>query len=102
MMGDISKAQGIYIVCGYTDMRRSINGLAALVQSTLSMDPFSRQLFLFCGKRADRMKVSAQLQSAKYKNKASYSPAFKYDFLHRSCTSFDQGIRSSSSSGSLK
>ena len=57
MLGDISKAQGIYIVCGYTDMRRSINGLAALVQSTLSMDPFSRQLFLFCGKRADRMKA---------------------------------------------
>jgi len=57
MMGDISKAQGIYIVCGYTDMRRSINGLAALIQSTLSMDPFSRQLFLFCGKRADRMKA---------------------------------------------
>lgn len=57
MMGDISKAQGIYIVCGYTDMRRSINGLATLVQSALSMDPFSRQLFLFCGKRADRMKA---------------------------------------------
>ena len=38
-------------------MRRSINGLAALVQSSLSMDPFSRQLFLFCGKRADRMKA---------------------------------------------
>lgn len=57
MMGDISKAQGIYIICGYTDMRRSINGLATLVQSALSMDPFSRQLFLFCGKRADRMKA---------------------------------------------
>lgn len=57
MMGDITRAQGIYIVCGYTDMRRSINGLAALVQSTLSLNPFSRQLFLFCGKRADRMKA---------------------------------------------
>lgn len=57
MIGDLSKAQGVYIVCGYTDMRRSINGLAAIVQSTLRMDPFSRQLFLFCGKRADRMKA---------------------------------------------
>ncbi len=57
MLGDISKAKGIYIICGYTDMRRSINGLAALVQSTHNMDAFSRQLFLFCGKRADRMKA---------------------------------------------
>lgn len=57
MLGDISKSQGIYIVCGYTDMRRSIDGLAALVQGGLGMDPFSRKLFLFCGKRADRMKA---------------------------------------------
>lgn len=57
MLGDISKAEGIYIVCGYTDMRRSINGLASLVQSCLGMDPFSRKLFLFCGKQSDRMKA---------------------------------------------
>lgn len=57
MLGDITKAQGIYIVCGYTDMRRSINGLAAIVQSSLGMDPFSRKLFLFCGKRSDRIKA---------------------------------------------
>lgn len=57
MLGDITNTQGIYIVCGYTDMRRSINGLAAIVQSSLGMDPFSRKLFLFCGKHSDRMKA---------------------------------------------
>jgi transposase len=57
MLGDIAKAQGIYIVCGYTDMRQSINGLAAIVQSSLGMDPFSKKLFLFCGKRTDRIKA---------------------------------------------
>lgn len=57
MLGDITKAQGIYIVCGYTDMRKSIDGLASIVQTYLGMDPFSRKLFLFCGKRADRMKA---------------------------------------------
>jgi transposase len=57
MLGDISKAQGIFIVCGYTDMRRSINGLASLVQSYLGIDLFSRKLFLFCGKQSDRMKA---------------------------------------------
>ena len=57
MLGDITKARGIYLVCGYTDMRRSIDGLAAMVQGVLNMDPFSRKLFLFCGKRSDRMKA---------------------------------------------
>lgn len=38
-------------------MRRSINCLASLVQSSLGLDPFSRKLFLFCGKHADRMKA---------------------------------------------
>ena len=28
MFGDISKAEKIYIACGYTDMRKSIDGLA--------------------------------------------------------------------------
>lgn len=32
MLGDISKANKIYIACGYTDMRKSIYGLAAIVQ----------------------------------------------------------------------
>lgn len=57
MLGDITKAQGIYIACGYTDMRKSIDGLAAIVQSSLGMDPFSRGLYLSCGKRTDRIKA---------------------------------------------
>lgn len=34
MLGDITVAKEIYIACGYTDMRKSIDGLAALVQET--------------------------------------------------------------------
>ena len=57
MLGDISKVNSIYIVCGYTDMRKSIDGLAAVVQQQFHLAPFSKSLFLFCGKRRDRIKV---------------------------------------------
>ena len=57
MLGDLSNLEHIYIACGYTDMRKSIDGLAALVQQRFQMDPFSRSLFLFCGRRRDRMKA---------------------------------------------
>ena len=47
----------VYIACGYTDLRRGIDGLANLVQSQFQMDPFQRALFLFCGRRRDRLKA---------------------------------------------
>ena len=49
-------AESVYIACGYTDMRRSIDGLAALVQQAFRLDPCDRSLYLFCGKRSDRIK----------------------------------------------
>lgn len=57
MLGDITVAKEIYIACGYTDMRKSIDGLAALVQETFGMDPFTPRLYLFCGRRRDRLKA---------------------------------------------
>ena len=57
MLGDISVADNIYIVCGTTDMRKSIDGLCSIVRDKLSMDPDQSSLFLFCGKRCDRIKV---------------------------------------------
>ena len=56
MLGDISKAERIYIACGYTDMRKSIDGLSALVHMQFKLDPLSNSLFLFCGRRCDRIK----------------------------------------------
>jgi len=57
MLGDISKAERIYIACGYTDLRRGIDGLACIVQASFNLDPFSNSLFLFCGRRCDRIKA---------------------------------------------
>ena len=36
MIGDVSRAERIYIVCGYTDMRKAIDGLAAIVQQNFT------------------------------------------------------------------
>ena len=56
MLKDMS-AENIYIVCGHTDMRKSIDGLAAIVQQQYKLDLFSSSAFLFCGRRRDRLKV---------------------------------------------
>ena len=57
MIGDITAADEIYIVCGYTDMRKSIDGLCAIVEDKLHMDPRRKAIFLFCGRRNDRIKA---------------------------------------------
>ncbi len=57
MLSDFTGADKIYIACGYTDLRCGIDGLAALVQQEFSLDPFTNTLFLFCGRRRDRIKA---------------------------------------------
>jgi transposase len=47
----------IWLVAGFTVMRRRIDGLAALVQTALSSNPFSGELFIFRGRRSDRVKL---------------------------------------------
>ena len=57
MLGDITIAREIYLACGYTDMRKSMDGLAAVVEQQFNLNPFQPALFLFCGKRCDRLKA---------------------------------------------
>jgi len=57
MLGDLSGVAKIYVVCGYTDMRRSIDGLMSIIKHTYSMDPYANALFMFCGRRSDRIKA---------------------------------------------
>ena len=57
MLGDIRQAQKVYIVCGYTDMSKGLNSLVPFVQQNFGIDPYSSSLFLFCGKRCDRLKA---------------------------------------------
>ena len=55
MLKDLT-ADNIYIVCGHTDMRKSIDGLAGIVQQKYNLDLFNNSAFLFCGRRSDRIK----------------------------------------------
>ena len=57
MLRNTNEFKKVYIKCGYTDMRKSIDGLCAIVQDRLHMDPRQRALYLFCGKRCDRLKA---------------------------------------------
>lgn len=57
MLGDISRVSNIYLVTGYTDMRRSIDGLMSIIRDTYQMDPFANAVYLFCGRKADRLKA---------------------------------------------
>ncbi len=53
----ISPAVRIYLATGATDLRRSIDGLSALVRERFTLDPLSGHLFLFRNRRGDRLKI---------------------------------------------
>lgn len=47
----------VWLVAGRTDMRKGFDGLVAHVQYQINKDPFSGQVFVFRGRRGDRVKV---------------------------------------------
>jgi transposase len=47
----------IWLAAGVTDMRKGFDGLAALVQMQLHEDPFAGHVFVFRGRRGDRVKL---------------------------------------------
>ncbi len=57
MLAENIACRNVYIVCGYTDMRKNINGLVAVITEQFRMKPDMESIFLFCGKQADRMKA---------------------------------------------
>ncbi|WP_279380701.1 IS66 family insertion sequence element accessory protein TnpB [Caldicoprobacter guelmensis] len=56
MLG-LASTQKVYLACGSTDMRKSIDSLAAIVQQSFALDPFSSALFVFCNKSRDKIKI---------------------------------------------
>ena len=47
----------VYLCTAACDMRRSFDGLHALVTNSLQMDAFGGHLFVFSNKRRDRVKI---------------------------------------------
>ena len=56
MLNNFTGADKVYIACGYTDLRKGIDGLARLVQQQFELDPFTNTLFLFCGRHRGHIK----------------------------------------------
>jgi transposase len=47
----------VYLACGSTDMRKSIDGLAAMVTFSFKLDVFSDSLFVFCNRGRNKLKI---------------------------------------------
>jgi len=47
----------VYLACGSTDMRKSIDALAAMVSQAFRLDVFSPSLFVFCNRDRDKIKI---------------------------------------------
>ena len=56
MILDLNKVK-IYVRPGRTDMRKQIDGLAAIVQGNMKFNPFDGSLYLFAGKNNKRLKI---------------------------------------------
>ena len=58
MLNDAKDLQAVYIVCGYTDLRKGIDSLSNIISQTYGMDPFQPgTMFMFCGRKTDRIKA---------------------------------------------
>jgi len=59
MLIDIAKgAEHIYLACGFTDGRKQIEGLCALVQLQFKLNPYTQtSVFLFCNKKRNTIKA---------------------------------------------
>jgi transposase len=57
MLNDATCFSRIYIVCGFTDLRSGIDKLVSIVDQKTDNSPYVPDtLYLFCGRRADRIK----------------------------------------------
>lgn len=57
MLNNAVDIKKVVIACGYVDLRKGIDGLSMIIGDKYHQNPFEKgTLFLFCGRRSDRMK----------------------------------------------
>ena len=58
-LGDLDQGLRVrvFLCTSLTDMRKGFDTLAALVRDSLDFDPLSGHLFMFVGRRRDRLKI---------------------------------------------
>jgi transposase len=56
-MLNVNEGKSVYLACGSTDLRKSIDGLAAIVTHVFEADLFTGSLFVFCNRHTDKLKI---------------------------------------------
>ena len=56
-MLDLAGGTTVYLACGVTDLRKSYNGLAAIIKLKFHLDPYSHCMFAFCNRRRTSIKI---------------------------------------------
>ncbi|MFB7642547.1 IS66 family insertion sequence element accessory protein TnpB [Peribacillus butanolivorans] len=79
---DYTSVKNIYIICGKTDMRKGIDGLATLIQDSFELDPYSDSIFLLskCEARS-RSKCESKRGSRALGASGRYWCYGRYSFL---------------------
>lgn len=57
MLGDLSGVSKIFVITGRTDMRKSFDGLMAIIRDTYELDPYANVVYLFCGRDSQKLKA---------------------------------------------
>ena len=52
-----SRGTPVVLACGYTDMRKCINGLSSIVENQFKLSPYQKAIFVFCNKQRNRLKI---------------------------------------------
>ena len=59
ILNDILRTRDVYLITGYTDLRKSIDGLAIKVLESFDLNPLEMKdtAFMYCGKNTGKIKV---------------------------------------------
>lgn len=56
-MLELSQESQVYLACGVTDLRKSFNGLVAIIKLQYHLDPYSKSMFVFCNRNRSLIKI---------------------------------------------